>query len=108
MSTKKSKDFDRNLDSVAMAKQIQKNLYKASNILRQTSNAIAPIDTGKLRSNVKTTNSGNVSTVVWEQPYAGKVYVKNNKNPQTTKWIKKGYDKKKKVLDNVMTQGVVE
>lgn len=105
---KKSTNFNRNLNSKEMKMQIEKNLFKSSEILKQTSNDIAPIDTGQLRSNVSTKNSGTTSKVKWEQPYAGKVYVKNNKNPQTTKWIEKGYDKKKKVLDNIMTQGVVE
>lgn len=108
MSSKKSKDFDRNLDSRAMNKQIEKNLYKASEILKDTSNQIAPIDTGQLRSNVETKNRNFESNVIWEQPYAGKVYEKNKKNPQTTKWIEKGYNKKRNTLERIMREEVVK
>lgn len=109
MSSKKSNDFDRNLDSGIINKQIIKNLYKASEILKDTSNSIAPIDTGQLRSNVDTTiKQKNEVKVTWEQPYAGKVYEKNNKNPQTTKWIEKGYERKRAVLQKIMKDGVVK
>ncbi len=109
MSVKKtkSKDFDRNLDSAVMNKQIQKNLYASSEILKDTSNSIAPVQSGQLRSNTKTINSGMKSEVTWEQPYAAIRYQKNNKNPQTTHWVQKGYKKKRQVLNNRMTEGVV-
>lgn len=107
---KKSKNFNRNLNSKEMKKQIEDNVYEASEILKHTANDIAPIDNGDLRDNVsKPIQVGKTSfKVIWKQPYAGKVYRKNNKNPQTTKWIEKGYNKKKKVLDNTMTRGVLE
>lgn len=107
MSTKKSKDFDRNLNSKTMSKQIEKNLFKASSILMQTSNAIAPIDTGMLRNNTKRTDSGLTSTVIWQQPYAGKVYNVNYKNPQTKFWIRKGYQQKRVVLQKIAMENVV-
>lgn len=108
MSSKKSKDFDRNLNSPEMERQIKNNLYKASEILKDTSNQIAPIDTGQLRSNVDTNNRGLESNVIWQQPYAGKVYEKNKKNPQTTKWIEKGYNKKRNTLERIMREEVVK
>ncbi len=105
---KKSSNFDRNMDFDSMEKQIKKNLYEASDILAQSSNAIAPINKGKLRGNLSKDYSGLKAIVTWEQPYAGKVYETNFKNPQTTKWIEKGYAKKKSVLDKISTQGVLK
>lgn len=111
-NVRKSKNFDRNLDSKKAVDQIEKNLYQASEILKDTSNAIAPIDSGKLRSNVTTQfiikKIKITSRVVWKQPYAGIRYVKNDKNPQTMKWVEKGYKKKRKVLENKMKEGVLK
>jgi hypothetical protein len=108
MKVKKSSNFDRNMDFNKMEKEIQTNLYASSEILKQASNKIAPLDKGTLRQNVKTVNSGLKSTVTWEQPYAGERYTNNKKNPQTTRWIEKGASAKKKELDNRMNKGVLK
>jgi hypothetical protein len=104
----KSKNFDRNLDSKAMNKQIDKNNYKASEILRDTANYIAPIDSGDLRQNVTKKIVFQKYQLIYNMPYSGLRYEKNNKNPQTTHWVEKGYKKKKKVLSEIMDKGVYE
>lgn len=108
LKSKKSTDFDRNLNSSVMVQQIRHNQYKGSEILKDTANSIAPIDTGQLRNNVITTKSSESVVVTWEQPYAGKVYKVNKKNPQTTKWIIKGFNRKRQVLLKIMTEGVTK
>lgn len=108
LKSKKSTDFDRNLNSNAMTQQIRHNQYKGSEILKDTANSIAPIDTGKLRNNVSSKNIGDDIVVTWEQPYAGKVYKVNKKNPHTTQWIVKGFNKKRQVLLKIMSEGVVK
>lgn len=108
LKSSKSKDFDRNLDASAMVAQIRKNQYKGSEILKDASNAIAPFDTGQLRNHVNSRVLGDDVIVTWEQDYAGVRYFNNKKNPHTTKWIEKGFMKKRSVLMKVMTEGVTQ
>lgn len=107
----KSKNFDRNLNSAPMLKKIRYNTFKASEVLKQKSNSIAPVDTGKLRQNVTQvkSSSSNVfrETVTWQQPYAGVRYTKNKKNPQSKYWVKKGYKAKKNELSKIQRDGVI-
>lgn len=56
---------------------------------RENANRIAPLDTGNLRRDTTITGNGNNIKVVWNVPYAGKVYEKNLKNPSTTRWAEK-------------------
>lgn len=111
LTIKKSIHYDRDKDFNAMNAQVQKNTWKANEILKQTSNAIAPIDTGRLRQNVTNRKSpGKTSTsayVEWRQPYSGTVYMTNYKNPQTKHWVEQGYNKKQAVLLKVMQEKVV-
>lgn len=107
----KSRNFDRNLNGRAMNKQIGLNTIAGSKRLKQTSNTIAPIDTGALRRDVTIVNSITAtnpsSKVSWNKDYARKVYFVNNKNPQTTQWISKAYSKDKAVLLTTMKGKVI-
>lgn len=107
MKIKKSKNFDRNLNSKQISKVGEKNTYAASEILKRESNKIAPLDKGPLRDNVITKNRNNISNVLWAQPYSGIRYTVNKKNPQTRYWIRKGYKAKQKTIQKRMKKGVI-
>ena len=108
----KSGNFDKNLDSKLSKEQIRKNTFASSEIWKDEANQIAPIDTGSLRQNTTTKNTtkGNkfVSQVTWNAVYAEERYYTNYKNPQTTRWVEKAYDRKKKQIDSVMKRGVIK
>lgn len=107
MKIKKSKNFNKNLNGSRISKQVLKNTYAASEILKLASNKIAPIASGQLRSNVIPKKKPNGENVLWAQPYSGIRYVKNFKNPQTRYWIRKGYSNKKIVIQNRMKKDVI-
>lgn len=108
----KSPNFERNLDSSQMGRQIERNTWKSEELLKQASNAIAPVDKGLLRQNVGTkktrSSKGYTAETTWHQPYAGVRYTKNKKNPQTRYWIKKGYDRVQSKLQTIMNEGVIK
>lgn len=108
----KSANFDRNLEYKPMVKRIGQNTWSASEILKDTANSIAPIDQGDLRQDTTTekqTGSGFFSHLVtWNVPYAAIRYVNNLKNPSSTRWIAKGFKRKRKVLIKKMREGVIK
>lgn len=112
--SKKSKNFDRNLDGQAVKLQITRNLVKGEQILYQTANNIAPFDplhkakTPHLRQDTSVDYSSDNITRSWNAVYAEIRYNTNKKNPQTTKWIEKAQIKKKSVLDRIAKEGVIK
>lgn len=112
VKSKKSGNFDRNLNSRAMVRQIESNTWASSEILKDASNNIAPIENGDLRQETTTKKqlgSGFFSHFVyWNAPYAKIRYEVNKKNPKTTKWIEKGFAQKSKVLMRKMREGVLK
>ena len=110
----KSPNFDKNLDSKLLKSNISKQMVKGEQILFQTSNNIAPFDPNRdARRSGQAPHLRQFTSLdiqdfrikrSWDAPYAAIRYEKNNKNPQTTKWVEKGYAKKKSVLLKIQSE----
>lgn len=109
---KKSKNFDRNLNSSAMLKRISKNTWKGNEVLKQSANSIAPVLSGELRQDVsiiKRFSQGLLTVqVVWNKVYAKVRYFSNKTNPQTTLWIRKGHRRVASRLSKIQRDGVIK
>lgn len=93
-TSKKSKNFDRNLNSSAMIKQLDKNLEITVNLAGGNANQIVPLDKGNLRRSKKVVKLGvGVWAVTWNLAYAVVRFYKNNLHPQTTRWTERDYEK---------------
>ena len=107
-----TKGFRRNLNPKNAITQIEKNLMKSAEIIKDTGNTIAPIDSGKLRQSARTgaNNSGNnlSSYVEWTVSYAFERYYHNKTNPQTLKWAEQAYQRKKEVIKKIMKNEVLK
>ena len=99
IKSKKSKNFDTNLDGQRMVEQIFKNTREVGLVAGTNANAIAPQDSGDLRDEKKfkfvETGGGAKATNIWDSDYAKTRYESNKKNPQTTRWAEKDYSKNK-------------
>lgn len=108
-TSKKSKNFDRNLNSSAMIKQLDKNLEITVNLAGGNANQIAPLDKGNLRRSKKVVKLGiGTWAVTWDIVYATVRYFKNNLHPQTTKWAEKDAEKNKENYIKKIMDGVIK
>lgn len=104
----KSKNFDTNLDASRMTRQISDNIQITLEEARDNANEIAPFDTGELRDSAKITMTQNGGEIEWGVPYANRVYHTNRKNPQTTEWAKKDFDRNGDKYLKQMKEGVIK
>lgn len=108
MKVTKSRNFDTNLDADRMQKQIKLNTQQTLEEAEEGANSIAPLDMGALRQSSSIHITSNGGYIEWDVPYANKVYHKNNKNPQTTEWDKKDYDRNKAKYLATMKEDIIK
>lgn len=92
----KSRNFDNSMKSSKYVSNINRQLKVIAKEHLINSNQLAPFLTGRLRNSTRTIEEAK-STIVneWYVPYAVLRYLVNRKNPQTTQWAEKAYQRDK-------------
>lgn len=113
IKTKKSINFDKNLDTARQKRQMEKNLYRVSEDIKATSKKFVPI--GK-RTTINSLRTKKVSplnfvheTVNWTNSKWDRYNYKNSsveKNRNKYQWFNRAFLSKKKKYEKEITQDV--
>lgn len=104
----KSTNFNANLDGARIANQVRTNLRRVGGVARENSNNIAPYDTGNLRKSSRVLQTIDKVTIEWFAKYADKVFKVNKKNPNTTRWTERDYEKNSEKYLEESNKGVIK